>query len=200
MSENRKVISERVVNSMMEGFDFRKPAWPWYKKLWMRVKWRYEDLAYWWRKKQQIKQDGFPHEQVWDFGHWHSEMVLPRLKFMRNNITGIPSNMFDDDYEHGKEWDMPKNERQAAENKALKRWEETLDKIIWSFENYDASINFDYPEDYDHRYTMKEYDDGSVGFESLDERSPGTITADEHEARVQEGLQLFSRNYRNLWS
>jgi len=197
--ENREVTKEITVNSMMDGFDLRREPWPWYKTFFMKVKWKYQDVEYWLRKKRQKWITGFPHEESWSFNHCHANYVIPRLKHMRDNFEGIPSEMFPDDYDHYKEWEMDEEERDLAHEKARRRWYDTLTKIIWTFDNWDNHKEPIYPEDYDHRQKMTEYADGSTGFEGLDDRSPDYTPQEEHDKKIDEGLQLFVKYYHNLW-
>lgn len=196
---SRTVISKKKVKSMTEGFDLRRNPWPWYKHLYMRIKWRCEELSYWWRQKREVWQLGFPREESWAFNYHHSKYVAKRLRHFRDNLTGIPSEMFPDDYDHSNECKMDEDDRNRVHDKARRRWYDTLTKIIWTFEHWDDTKDPVYPDDYDGRYEMEEYEDGSVGFKSLDDRSADYTPQKEHDKKINEGLQLFVKYYRNLW-
>ena len=78
----------------------------------------------WFKRKFQSLKTGFDHGEAFDFVSWHAKIVLPRLKFLRENHTGYP----------------PSLERNMglvgmSEEEKNKRWDKVLDKIIWSFEN-----------------------------------------------------------------
>ena len=78
-------------------------------------------------------------------------------------------------------------------------WHDILDKMIWSFENNDNQPRPIYSEDYDHRYEVTKLD-GGTQYKSLNET--GTVDwspVEKHNARVQEGLDLFAKYYLNLW-
>lgn len=197
--QNRKIISEKIVDSMMTGLDLRRDPWPWYKKLLYKFKWKYEDVEYWFRKKYQTWKYGFPCEESWSFLNWHAKVVLPRLRHRRDNLHGAPTEMYPDDYPMDKEWEMDDDVVALAFDNAHCKWEETIDKIIWSFEHLNDIVDPVYPDDYDHRYKMTEYSDGSTSFKSMDERKPSYAPVEEHSNRIQEGLQLFAKHYRNLW-
>lgn len=198
-NDNREVISETIVESMMDGIMEKRDKWPWYKRLAMKIKWRFEELSYWWRKKRQIWQTGFPHEESWDFHRWHSKMVVPRLKYLRDNLQGAPSTMFPDDYDHKNEWKMDKKDREIAFERAKNRWYDTITKIIWAFEHCDDLIDPIKPDDYDARYKMQRLKDGGLVFDSMDDRELDYTPQKEHDKKVDEGLELFAKYYKNLW-
>lgn len=195
----KKVVKKTIVNSMMEGFDFRNPSWSWYEHLYMRVKWKWDRVSYWWTRKREKWQLGFPREESWQFNHYHSKYVAKRLRHFRDNLTGIPSEMFPDNYDHSGEYKMDEDERKRAHDKARRKWYDTLTKIIWTFEHWDDIKDPVYPDDYDSRYEMEEYECGGLGFKSLDDRSPDYTLQKEHDKKIDEGLQLFVKYYRNLW-
>lgn len=62
---------------------------------------------------------------------------------------------------------------------SVEEWEEILDKIIWSFENVDNDPS---PMPYRGK-AIKEY----------------RAILEEHQNKVQEGLDLFGKYYRGLW-
>ena len=148
--------NKKIVSSMMEGLDIKANPWPWYKKLYMRAKWKWFDLSYWWTRKRQTWMTGFAHRESFEFNHHHSKYVVKRLKHFRDNLQGIPSQMFPEDYDHSKEWEMEKEDRDRAHATADRRWYNTITKIIWAFEHWQDIKNPIYPDDYDHRYEMDE--------------------------------------------
>lgn len=107
---------------------------------------------------------------------WHSEIVVPRLKLLKERNMGYPGGLTNEE------------------------WHDILGKMIWSFENNDNDPDPIYSEDYDHRYEVIELDNGGTQYKSLNET--GTIDwspVEKHNARVQEGLDLFAKYYLNLW-
>lgn len=175
MQEN---VEEITVDSMSEWFLESRSKMPWYKKLWYwYIKPPFSDFRYYIRKKYQKYTTGFPHEQAWNFNWWHSQLVVPRLKHLRDNSKGYPYPGLN----------------------SKEEWKEILDKIIWSFEHYDDFIDPIYSDDYDHRYKVTK-DDHGVSFSPMNET--GTIDrtpVEKHQAKVQEGLGLFAKYYMNLW-
>jgi hypothetical protein len=196
--KERTIVKEEIVERFLEDIVGRSKV-PWYTRVWWRFYWKYEVVAGWWRNKRQTWQTGFPHEQAWNFHSWHSETVVPRLKHLRNNLNGCPSEMFEKDYDHSTAYELPKAESELAMDRAMRNWEKTLDKMIWSFEHWDDTIDPIKPKDYDPRHKKTTYSDGSVGYEGLDDRDWDWTLCEKHNERVQEGLNLFSKYYLNLW-
>jgi hypothetical protein len=95
-------------------------------------------------------------------------------------------------------------------DQGCKKWEEILDKMIWSFQQL---VDDSYDSKYHHGH-MKlgwkpiEITNPVTGvvenmYEMVDE-NPGEHWYDHvghelHEDRIQEGLELFGKYYRNLW-
>jgi len=107
---------------------------------------------------------------------WHSQIVVPRLKLLKERNMGYPGGLTNEE------------------------WHDILDKMIWSFENHDNGPNPIYSEDYDHRYEVIELDNGNTQYRPLNKT--GTIDwspIEKHNEQVQEGLDLFAKYYLNLW-
>ena len=81
----------------------------------------------------------------------------------------------------------------------IQEWNKILDKIIWSFENHDNDPSPTMPENYDPRCKMITYDDGVVEYECLDDRPWDWTVCEAHDKKVEEGLDLFAKHYKNLW-
>ncbi len=183
MGNERKVISEEIVSKFMGDI---KPV-PWYE-LWfvLKPKWYWMEFSYWCRKQYQKWTTGFSHHESYDFFNWHAELVVPRLKFLRNNLNGCPAQFTQEDDGSDVE-------------EGVKKWEEILDKIIWSFENADNYPDPIKPDDHDPRHNRISYDDGCVSYEPLDKRKWDWTPIEEHEKKVKEGLNLFAEHYMSLW-
>ena len=173
-------------------------------ELWFQLKpyWWFRDVKYWFRRKRQKWTTGFPHEESWDFKSALASWALPRLKHMKDNLHGYPSRLIPEEKLEemfaGKEvvregWDI-------REESGMKEWNKILDKIIWSFENHDNEPTPTEPENYDSRCNMTKYDDGSTEYEHLDDRPWDWTECEVHDKKVQEGLDLFAKYYKDLWS
>ena len=200
MSE-REVIKEEIVKGF---FGDIKPA-PWYE-LWfvLKPRWWWNDFSFWVKNKYQQFRYGYSLYDAWDFKSRHAEWCIPRLKHLRDNHIGYPAQMEDESGENiGLDIQtVPPAEGEEGKehfDKCSKKWEAILDKMTWSFENLDKHPNPIYPDDYDKSQKKTTYDDGSVSYEALDKRKPDYTPLEEHEKRVQEGLDLFAKHYQNLW-
>jgi len=205
-----RVVEEKIIKRMFDDFDDRKPSW---LKLWFQLKpyWWFHDITYWLRKKRQKWTTGFPHEESWDFKSALASWALPRLKYMKDNLHGYPTCLIPEEkWEEisagkeienhgyiGRDIDEGWNIR---EEYGMKEWNKILDKIIWSFENHDNEPMPTEPEDYDSRCNMIKYDDGSTEYEDLDDRPWDWTECEAHDKKVQEGLDLFAKYYKDLWA
>ena len=196
-----RVVEEKIIKRMFDDFDDRKPSW---LKLWFRLKpcWWFHDITYWLRKKRQKWTTGFPHEEFWDFKSALANWATPRLKHMKDNLQGYPSCLIPEEkweeISAGKE--VVKEGQDIREEHGMKEWNKILDKIIWSFENHDNEPALTEPENYDSRCNMIKYDDGSTEYERLDDRPWDWTECEAHDKKVQEGLDLFAKYYKDLWS
>ena len=196
-----RVVEEKIIKRMFDDFDDRKPSW---LELWFRLKpcWWFRDITYWLRKKRQKWTTGFPHEEFWDFKSALANWALPRLKHMKDNLHGYPSCLISEEkweeISAGKE--IVDEGRNIREEHGMKEWNKILDKIIWSFENHDNEPMPTKPENYDPRCKMTKYDDGSTEYEHLDDRPWDWTECEAHDKKVQEGLDLFAKHYKDLWS
>ncbi len=96
-------------------------------------------------------------------------IILPTLQAFRKATNVVPISMFSEEYRNCR--DISKQVQKREEKIALKRWYETLDKMIWSFNEI-----------------------------AVDAPLLGTEQArNEHENKVQEGLDLFAKHFTDLW-
>lgn len=166
-----------IVDSMFEGMMLRSKPTPWYIKLGWYIKRNYKNIVAKCRRVYQRMTRGYTDEEVWNFDYYHSKWVLPRLKQLKENIHGHPTDL---------------------ENQ--EEWMEILDKIIWAFENINDPPGPVYSDDYDHGYEMKELDKGGLLFSPMNKDGVVDYTpVEEHRKKVEEGLFLFASRYSNLW-
>jgi len=152
---------------------------------------------------------------TWSLDHTLALIILPALIQLKQTKHGIPSEFGEvggADYDCQDSFDFYKETYNESFNKACEQWEEILDKMIWSFEQLAK-------DDYDRLY---HHGKGEYDFVVSDTQYPNPITGklektfqmvdknpDEHwydseghqlhEQRIQEGLELFGKYYRNLW-
>jgi hypothetical protein len=153
---------------------------------------------------------------TWSLDHTLAHIILPALMQLREEKHGVPSEVVNDvggeDWSAQDSFDFYKESHTESWNIAAKRWDEILDKMIWSFEQL---VKDDYSSQYHHG--KGEYD-----WVETDRLYPNPVTGkmeatyqmvdknpDEHwydhvghqlhEERMQEGFELFGKYYRSLW-
>jgi hypothetical protein len=141
-------------------------------------------------------------------------IILPMLVQLRNTKHGIPHEFAEvggENYNSQDSFDFYKETYDESFGKGCERWDEVLDKMIWSFMQL---IDDDYDSVYHH---------GDVEFEWKDteEKILNPLTGKDevlkeminknknhwydyvghrmHEDRIQEGLELFGKHFRSLW-
>lgn len=134
----------------------------------------------WRERKIKIKTHRYDH---WSVDYTISLIALPILKDLRTNLHGCPATCL----EEGEEYEY-----------SMERWKLILNKIIWAHEQI---IN----EEIDAFYIVR--GEWIIGEPNPKTKcSPVTSTnvinwdaMHAYEERIQEGLELFGRYYRNLW-
>jgi hypothetical protein len=153
---------------------------------------------------------------TWSMDHSLALIILPMLIQLKNSKQGVPSSLVSDvggeDYSHQKSFDFYAESHAECFDIACNRWEEILDKMIWSFQQIALE---DYENKYHHGHA--EYDWVETGeffhnpitnkseetYKMID-KNPSEHWYDHdghklHEERIQEGLELFGKYYRALW-
>jgi hypothetical protein len=163
-------------------------------------------------RKIDIQIDGY---DTWNLDHELALIIYPALIQLRHTKHGIPSEFGDvggGRHECQESFDFYNDSYDDAFNEGVKRWEEILDKMIWSFEQLairDYSDKYHHGvSNYDWIKTDKKYPNPISGklentFQMVD-KDPNGHYYDaeghiEHEKRIQEGLELFGKYYRSLW-
>lgn len=154
----------------------------------------------------------------WDtFGldHTLAHIILPALIQLRASKHGIPCEFGDvggEQYGSQSSFDFYQETYNEAFSEGAKRWDVIMDKMIWSFQQIAVC---DYDDQYHHgkpRYSWKKTGEKILNpltgnmeetSQMIDE-NPGEHWFDAdgqmlHEERIQEGLDLFGKYYRNLW-
>ena len=146
--------------------------------------------------------------------HTLALIILPMLIQLRATKHGIPHEFAavgGEDYDSQDSFDFYKQTHDESFGKGCDRWDEVLDKMIWSFQQV-------IDEDYDSKYHHGEVD---FEFKELTEKIYNPLTGKdeaaceminrnknhwydhighrEHEDRIQEGIELFGKYFRNLW-
>jgi hypothetical protein len=141
-------------------------------------------------------------------------IIYPMLIQLKETKHGVPSEFADiggADHDMQDSFDFYKESHNESFDESCKRWEEILDKMIWSFEQL---VNDDYDGKYHHGEAKYEFVDTepmlnpTTGKMEVMHRMVDT-NPDEHwydlvghrlhDDRIQEGLDLFGKYFRNLW-
>jgi hypothetical protein len=155
------------------------------------------------------------HWDTWNLDSTLALIILPALIQLKANKHGIPSEFAEvggDSNSSQDSFDFYKESYDDAFDIACKRWDEVLDKMIWSFqqiaiENYDdqyhhGKIDIGWKKS-NHTYTNPVTGKVEETYEMVD-KNPDEHWYDHvghmlHEERIQEGLELFGKYYRALW-
>ena len=146
------------------------------EKIYYAIRRKFIDVRYFFRKIHQKLTYGFPLYEAWDFKSAHADWCVPRLKHLRQNLNGHPTDL-----------------------SSIEEWGLILDKMIWSFEHHDDHIKPIYSDDFDHRLEVTEQN-GMRIYTPMNET--GTIDwtpVHKHRGKVDEGLSLFAKHYQSLW-
>ena len=154
---------------------------------------------------------------TWSLDHTLATIILPALVQLKNTKHGVPSeftNRIGGDFDNNLVFDFIKEDDTEIFNQLCDSWDEVLDKMIWSF--LQLSIEDDYDSQYHHGKM-------EIAWEKLpDKLHPNPVTGakeplyqmvdknpeehwydhigiQEHEKRIQEGLDLFGKHFRDLW-
>jgi len=141
-------------------------------------------------------------------------IILPALLQLRETQHGIPTEFATvggEDYDTQDSFDFYKETNKECFDVAIERWNDVLDKMIWSFQQI---VYSDWEEKYIHGKAKYVHVPSDPFLNPLTGRTEATYTMvdtnpDEHwtdyegmrlhEERIQEGLELFGKYYKHLW-
>ena len=117
-----------------------------------------------------------------------------------------------EDWSEQNSFDFYKDTHDESWAEASKKWDEILDKMIWSFQQLMVD---DYNNKYHHGTSEYDWVESDRTFANpitgkieptykMVDKNPGDHFFDAdglflHEERIQEGLELFGKYYRSLW-
>jgi hypothetical protein len=154
---------------------------------------------------------------TWSLDHTIASIILPALIQLKNTKHGVPSeftNRVGGDFDDHLVFDFIKEDDTEVFNQLCDKWDEALDKMIWSF--LQLSIEDDYDSQYHHgkmkiaweKLPNELHPNPTTGVNEplyqMVDKNPGEhwydqIGNQEHEKRIQEGLDLFGKHFRDLW-
>jgi hypothetical protein len=154
---------------------------------------------------------------TWGLDHTLATIILPALIQLKNTKHGVPSEFTSrvgGDFDNNLVFDFIKEDDNIVFDQLCDSWDEVLDKMIWSF--LQLSIEDDYDSQYHHgkmdiaweKLPDKLHPNPTTGVKEplyqMVDKNPGEhwydhIGIQEHEKRIQEGLELFGKHFRDLW-
>lgn len=158
--------------------------------------------------KQVVKIDKW---DTWNMDTTLAHIILPMLKQLKETKHGIPCEFAE---VGGENWNSQlcfdfysEDTNQLFEEKAVARWDEVMDKMIWSFEQklLDATSEDAYWEPYWEDMTPEEVVEETENsiYKQLDVEHPrkkiNREKMEEYRRRVDEGFELFGKYYQSLW-
>lgn len=155
---------------------------------------------------------------TYDLYHSLAHIILPALVQFKEEKNGVPS-AFVDDHDHVRItgqlslFDYTDEENETSYQNSSEKWNEALNKMIWSFqqilfEEYDSKYHHGTPE-FDWCKTDQLVNNPVTGklekTYKLVDKNPEDHWYDFvghhlHEERIQEGLELFGKHFKSLWT
>lgn len=142
---------------------------------------------------------------TWNLDHTLALLIYPALIQLKEIKHGVPSEFAEvggEDWHSQLSFEFYSETSSECFDIGVARWNETLDKMIWSFQQLCID---DYSSKYHHGEMELDWIDvpGSTLSQMVD-KNPGNHWYDSvghqlHEDRIQEGLALFSNHFRSLW-
>jgi len=164
------------------------------------------------RRKIDVQIDPY---DTWGLDHTLALIIYPALLQLKATKQGVPSEFAEVGGEHHgtqDSFDFYQESYDDAWKAGLERWDETLDKMIWSFEqllkgDYDDQYHHGEAE-YDWVKSDKTYPNPITGkveatYQMVDKNPDAhwydTVGHMKHDERIQEGLELFGKYFRSMW-
>lgn len=146
------------------------------------------------KRKRKVKIKLHPYD-TWEMSHTLSLIILPLIKQLRATKHGTPW-VPDEDVPADlgiRSTDCAKKNDYDWDENCEKRWDWVLNEVQWTFEQL-------VDPDSDSKFWVhheKEYDISNINnWKRPDFDKEGH---EKHEARIQRGLMLFGKNFRNFW-
>ena len=141
-------------------------------------------------------------------------IIYPLLLQLKETKHGVPGEFADiggANHDFQDSFDFYKDTHNESFDESCRRWDEILDKMIWSFGQL---IDEDYDSKYHHGEAKFEFVDTEPMLNPVtgkmevmhqmvdtnpDEHWYDHVGNQLHDERIQEGLELFGKYFRNLW-
>lgn len=152
---------------------------------------------------------------TWSMDSTLAMIIYPMLLQLKATKQGVPAEFAEvggEEYAVQSCFDFYKDEDSRLFDQRCKQWDEVLDKMIWAFYQIayvDYSSKYHHGStEYDWVETDKMYPNPITGVMEktyqLVDKDPNSSWYDSvghqlHEERIQEGIDLFAKYFRNLW-
>lgn len=157
------------------------------------------------KKKRKIKVR-IDRWDTWSMESTLAIIILPMLKQLKETKHGSPGDMLAfsqaSDASPQKCFNFYSEDDQIAWDTGHLQWVDILDKMIWAFEQLQPDC--DWEEQYWITHPVMDSDNspdenGNYLVKWKVEGECDWVGRKQHEDRIQEGLELFGKYYRNLW-
>lgn len=144
---------------------------------------------------------------TWNLDNTLAMIIYPALLHLKSMKHGVPSEFAEvggEDWHDQQSFDFYTETAAECFDLGVARWNEVLDKMIWSFHQLCLGVD-EYGDKYHHGEIKIGWTDmDSNGLSTMIDENPSDHWYDHvgamlHEERIQEGLDLFGKYYRNLW-
>jgi hypothetical protein len=154
------------------------------------------------------------YEDTWGLDHTLAFIILPALIQLQQTKHGVPNDVADvggNDWGMQDSFDFYKETHDESFNIACDKWDEILNKMIWSFQqialdSYDShyhhgQMDISWEPSGEH---LNPLSGKQEEFSEMVDKNPeghwyDSVGHQEHELRIQEGIDLFAKYFRNLW-
>ena len=170
-----------------------------------------DDEHYTWIHKLLLWIDSKKHRKIkvridcydtWGMDSTLAHIIVPMLKQLRDTTHGYPSNFIVDESDWSQQKSFEGEGFEFPEDYGFEKWKETLNEMIWAFEQL---LDDNWEDQYytgkaDFRFKKIE---GTENSEMIDGPNH-TLVCDRvgmkaHQDRMQKGYELFGKYYRSLW-
>ena len=149
---------------------------------------------------------------TWSLDHTLALIIYPALLQLKATKQGVPSEFTNEPNSNQETFDFYQEAYDDEWKQGIERWDDTLDKMIWSFEqllkgDYDDQYHHGKAE-YDWVKSNKTYPNPVTGIleptyqmvdKNPDEHWYDSVGHQKHDERIQEGLELFGKYFRSMW-
>lgn len=123
---------------------------------------------------------GWHYSDVWSFDSYLSKVISQGVKHLKTHKMGYPTGIAE------------------TEEEALKKWENILDEIIWSFDQYNkcsvGDLSFYIPKP-----KNETEENWKNWIDNHEKKYRIRIMSKEEDERMRNGMKLFIEYYSSLW-